>query len=220
MPAPAPRAASRLAEALIAALSLAAAIVGAGVLGPLVAAGALVWLVVFVLRRVGIAPPPFPAPRFSLAWVGEALRYLGELAAWAAPHVPFLAPAIVFVAVTLALPSEVPNVAFQEQASQIVPVLLIGYVIEAGALRWRAQPVDWLLSLVTVAILLAGEAYALVAIAEHDPGSAGGAAHADVVAGAMAAGVVAILAAALQGGRGLARGRREAERRAAEAPEQ
>jgi hypothetical protein len=201
MPAPAPasRAASRLAEVLLAAVSVAAAIVGAGVLGPLVAAGALVWLVVYVLRRVGIAPPPFPAPRFSLAWVGEAVRYLGELAAWAAPHVPFLAPAIAFATVTLALPSEVPNVAFQEQASQILPVLLIGYAIEAGALRWRARPVDWLLSLVTVAILLAGETYALIAIAEHDPALGAAAAHADVVAGAMVAGVVAILAAALQG---------------------
>ncbi|MGV1048752.1 MAG: hypothetical protein ACOYD4_09550 [Solirubrobacterales bacterium] len=75
-------------------------------------------------------------------------------------------------------------------------MLLIGYVIEAGALRWRRQSVDWLLSLVTVLILLAGEVYALAALASDDPG------HADVIAGAMAAGVVAILAAAIQGSTG------------------
>ena len=59
-------------------------------------------------------------------------------------------------------------------------------VIEAGALRWRRQSVDWLLSLVTVLILLVGETYALISLATNDP------AHADIVAGAMAAGVVAL----------------------------
>jgi len=178
---------------LLAAVSLAAAIVGAGVLGPLVALGALAWLVIFTLRRVGADPPPFPPPQPTLAWASAALRYVGEFVAWAAPYVPFLAPTIVFVAVTWPLPSESATLAFQEQASQIIPVVLIGYVIEAGAIRWRARSVDWLLSLVTVALLIAGETYALVAIANDDP------VHADIVAGAMAAGVVAILAAAAQG---------------------
>ena len=72
-------------------------------------------------------------------------------------------------------------------------MLLIGYVIEAGALRWRSHSVDWLLSLVTVVILLVGETYALVDLATDDPG------HADIIAGAMAAGLVAILTAAVQG---------------------
>ena len=179
---------------LLAIVSVAAAVLGAGVLGPLVAAGALIWLVVYTLRRVGADPPPFPPPRFTLAWVIAAVRYIGELIAWAAPYVPFLAPTIAFLAVTRPLPSETATLGFQEQASQIIPVLLIGYVIEAGAIRWRARPVDWLLSLVTVALLIAGETYALAAIANDDP------IHADIVAGAMAAGVVAILTAAAQGG--------------------
>ncbi|MET0558071.1 MAG: hypothetical protein ABW065_05305 [Solirubrobacterales bacterium] len=194
---------SRLGSLLLAAVSLAAAVVGAGVLGPLVAAGALVWLVVYTLRRVGADPPPFPAPRFTLAWLLAAVRYLGELVAWAAPYVPFLAPTIAFVAVTRPLPSETATLGFQEQAAQIIPVLLIGYVIEAGAIRWRARPVDWLLSLVTVALLIAGETYALVAIANDDP------VHADIVAGAMAAGVVAILTAAAQGAGGAEHGKDE-----------
>jgi len=72
-------------------------------------------------------------------------------------------------------------------------VLLIGYVIEAGAIRWRDRPVNWILSLMTVGILLAGEVYALIDLATDSPD------HADVIAGSMAAGVVAILIAAIQG---------------------
>jgi hypothetical protein len=178
---------------LLAAASFALLALFGGLLGPLLAAGVLIWLAVHVLRRVGAAPPPFPRPEPTLAWLGEAIGYIGPFVRWAAPHVPFLAPAIVFVAITLLLPDDKASLAFQEQSSQIVPVLLIGFVIEASALRWRAQPVDWLLSLVTVAILIGGETYALLAIADAKS------AHADIVAGAMAAGVVAILTAALQG---------------------
>ena len=72
-------------------------------------------------------------------------------------------------------------------------MLLIGYVIEAGAIRWRDRPVNWILSLMTVGILLAGEIYALVDLATDSPD------HADIIAGSMAAGVVAILIAAIQG---------------------
>ena len=54
-------------------------------------------------------------------------------------------------------------------------------------------------------LLIAGETYALVAIANDEP------AHADIVAGAMAAGVVAILAAAAQGVRTVPQGRLSAE---------
>lgn len=57
----------------------------------------------------------------------------------------------------------------QEQASQIILVLLIGYVIEAGAIRWRDRPVNWILSLMTVGILLTGEIYALVDLATDSP---------------------------------------------------
>ena len=96
-------------------------------------------------------------------------------------------------AVTWPRPKESEGLLFQEQSSQILLVLLIGFVIEAGALRWRRQAVDWMLSLVTVLILLAGEVYALVGLYTSDPN------HADIIAGAMAAGVVAILTAAIQG---------------------
>jgi hypothetical protein len=72
-------------------------------------------------------------------------------------------------------------------------VLLVGYVIETGAIRWRARPVNWLLSLMTAAILLVGEIYALIDLATNSPD------HADIIAGSMAAGVAAILIAAIQG---------------------
>jgi hypothetical protein len=170
-----------------------ATVVGVGFLGPVIAVIGLVWLVTYTLRRVGVDPPQPPALDLSLAWLREVVEYLGRLVVWAAPIVPFLAPAIVFVTVTWPLPSTSQGLLFQEQASQILLVLLIGYVIEAGALRWRRRSVDWLLSLVTVLILLVGEVYCLVALANAEPN------HADIVAGAMAAGLVAILTAAIQG---------------------
>ncbi len=178
---------------LLAVVSVVGLVLGGAVIGPLIALAGLVWLVTYTLRRVGASPPDPPRPRLSLAGLRELRDYLGRLLAWAAPIVPFVAPAVAFIAVTWPLPKESEGLLFQEQASQILLVLLIGFVIEAGALRWRRQPVDWMLSLVTVLILLAGEVYALVALYENDPN------HADIIAGAMAAGVVAILTAAIQG---------------------
>jgi len=182
------------ASVLLAVVSVVALVLGGAVIGPLIALVGFVWLVTYTLRRVGANPPEPPRrPELSLAWLREVWDYLGRLIAWAAPIVPFVAPAITFVAVTWPLPKESEGLLFQEQASQILLVLLIGFVIEAGALRWRRQAVDWLLSLVTVLILLSGEIYALVALYDNDPN------HADIIAGAMAAGVVAILTAAIQG---------------------
>lgn len=185
---------SAFGSAVLALLSIVATVVGVGLLGPLVAVVGLGWLVTYTLRRVGVDPPDPPRPRLSIEWLRELWSYLGRLIAWAAPSVPFLAPAITFIAVTWPLAeSSSETLRFQEQASQVILVLLIGYVIEAGALRWRGHPADWLLSLVTVVILLVGETYALVDLATDNPG------HADIIAGAMAAGVVAILTAAVQG---------------------
>lgn len=182
------------ATVLLAVVSVVGLVLGGAVIGPLIALAGLVWLVTYTLRRVGANPPQPPRrPQLSVAWLRELWDYLGRLIVWAAPTVPFVAPAITFIAVTWPLPKESEGLLFQEQASQILLVLLIGFVIEAGALRWRRQAVDWLLSLVTVLILLAGEIYALVALYNNDPN------HADVIAGAMAAGVVAILTAAIQG---------------------
>ncbi len=185
---------SAVGAAALAVLSVVATVVGVGLLGPLVAVVGLGWLVTYTLRRVGVEPPSPPRPGLSLSWLREFWDYLGRLVVWAAPSVPFLAPAVTFIAVTWPLAeTSSESMRFQEQASQIILVLLIGYVIEAGALRWRSQGVDWLLSLVTVLILLVGETYALVDLATDDP------AHADIIAGAMAAGLVAILTAAVQG---------------------
>jgi hypothetical protein len=187
-----------LLSGLLAGLSLLAGL-GIAVLGVLaapVAIVALVALVVYRLVGVGEGAPPFPTPRPSLAWLGELARFVVEFVAWSAPQVPFVAPFLVFVAVTWPLPQTSESLSFQEQASQILPVLLIGYVIEVGAIRWRARAVNWILSLMTVAILLAGEVYALVDLATNSP------AHADIIAGSMAAGVAAILIAAIQGSLG------------------
>jgi hypothetical protein len=164
-----------------------------GVIAAPIATVAVLALAVYRLRIFGEGAPAFPRPRLSTAYLGELGRFAAEFLEWSAPQVPFLVPFLVFVAVTWPLPRESESLAFQEQASQILPVLLIGYVIEVGAIRWRSRPVNWILSLMTVAILLAGEVYALVDLASDNPD------HADIIAGSMAAGVAAILIAAIQG---------------------
>jgi hypothetical protein len=147
-------------------------------------------LVIYTLERFSETAPRFP-PNPS---PGELADYVVAFVAWAAPQVPFVAPFIVFIAVTWPLPPEsAETLRFQEQASQIILVLLIAYGIEAGAIRWRDRPVNWILSLMTAAILLVGEVYALVDLATDSPD------HADIIAGSMAAGVTAILIAAIQG---------------------
>ncbi len=180
---------------LLAGLSLLAAL-GTALLGILVAPLALlavVALAVHTLGRFSESAPRLPRPRPSLAWLGELARFVVDFILWAAPQVPFVAPFLVFVAVTWPLPQASQSLRFQEQASQIILVLLIGYAIEVGAIRWRSRPVNWILSLITVGILLAGEVYALVDLATDRPD------HADIIAGSMAAGLVAILIAAIQG---------------------
>ncbi|HEU4392582.1 MAG TPA: hypothetical protein VFR04_02970 [Solirubrobacterales bacterium] len=182
-------------SALLTGLTLLAGVATA-LLGVLLAPVALVAvgaLVAYRLEMFSESAPRFPRPSASLAWLGEVARFLVDFVAWAAPQVPFLAPFLVFVAVTWPLPRESEGLQFQEQASQIILVLLIGYVIEAGAIRWRDRPVNWVLSAMTVAILVVGETYALIDLASGDPG------HADIIAGSMAAGLTAILLAAVQG---------------------
>ena len=184
-----------LVSGLLATFSLLAGLATAllGVLAAPVAVVAVGALVVYRLAA-GQGAPRFPSPRLSLAWLRELSDFIVGFVAWAAPQVPFLAPFIVFVAVTWPLPQESSDsLRFQEQASQIILVLLIAYGIEAGAIRWRARPVNWILSLMTVAILLAGEVYALVDLATDSPD------HADIIAGSMAAGVTAILVTAALG---------------------
>jgi hypothetical protein len=180
---------------LLAGLSLLAGL-GTAVLGILAAPVALVAVGALIVYRLGIlgeTAPRFPKPSLTLAWFGRLARFVVDFVAWAAPQVPFVAPFLVFVAVTWPLAQESASLRFQEQASQIILVLLVGYALEAGAIRWRDRPVNWILSLMTVAILLAGETYALIDLATDRPD------HADIIAGAMAAGVTAIMIAAIQG---------------------
>jgi hypothetical protein len=144
-------------SALLAGLSLLAGLGVArfGAAAALVALIAFAALVVIRLGILGPSAPRFPSPRPTLTWLGELARFLGEFVVWAAPQVPFVAPFLVFVAVTWPLARESVSLAFQEQASQIILVLLIGFAIEAGAIRWRERPVNWILSLMTAAILIA-----------------------------------------------------------------
>lgn len=184
---------------LLTVLSLLAAGLGVGLLGVLAipaAVVAFVALLVYTLRRVTENAPRFPRPKLSLAWPREVLQFIGQFIAWAAPHVSFVAPFVTFVAVTWPLAQESASIQFQQQASEIIPVLLIGFVIETGAIRWRNRPVNWILGLMTVLILVAGETYAFIALATDKPD------HADIIAGSMAAGFVAILIAAIQGSLG------------------
>jgi len=180
---------------LLAALSLLAGLATAvvGILAAPLALAAVAALVVYRLAAIEGAPL-FPRPHASLTWLREVSDFIVAFVVWAAPQVPFLAPFLVFVAVTWPLPqASSDSLRFQEQASQIILVLLIAYGIEAGAIRWRQRSLNWILSLMTVAILLTGEVYALVDLATDSPD------HADIIAGSMAAGVTAILVAAIQG---------------------
>jgi hypothetical protein len=189
-----------LVSGLLAALSLLAGLASA-VVGLLAAPLALAAVTALVVYRLAAneGAPPFPPPRASLAWLREAADFVLAFVTWAAPQVPFLAPFLVFVAVTWPLPqASSDSLRFQEQASQIIVVLLIAYGLEAGAIRWRHRSLNWILSLMTVAILLTGEVYALVDLANDSPN------HADIIAGSMAAGVTAILIAAIQGSAGRA----------------
>ena len=192
------RAALSILLAALSVLSVLAGLAGlaTALLGILAAPVALIAFGALVVYRLGIfgeSAPRFPPPSFTLAWFGQLARFVVDFVVWAAPQVPFVAPFLVFVAVTWPLPRESQGLRFQEQASQIILVLLVGYVLEAGAIRWRERPVNWILSLMTAAILLAGEIYALVDLATGSPD------HADIIAGSMAAGVAAILIAAIQG---------------------
>jgi hypothetical protein len=184
-----------LVSLLLAALTLLAGLATA-LVGVLAAPLALLAVAALVAYRLaaGKGAPALPPPRATLAWLRELGDFVVSFVAWAAPQVPFLAPFVVLVAVTWPLPQESSDsLRFQEQASQIILVLLIAYGIEAGAIRWRDRAVNWILSLMTVAILLTGEVYALIDLATDNPG------HADVIAGSMAAGVTAILVTAVLG---------------------
>jgi hypothetical protein len=170
-------------QGVLTALSLLA---GAAALGPVavvVGVASFVALLTSVLRGGGVGLPP---PSLSFTWVKSA-------AARVAPMIPFAVPFVVFLAVTKPLASESESLQFQQQASEIIPVLLVGFVLETGAIEWSKRRVDWILSLMTVLILLLGETFALVSLATNDRE------HADMVAGSIAAGAAAILIAAVLG---------------------
>jgi hypothetical protein len=137
--------------------------------------------------------PDFPQPHASLRWLEDLAGFSVRIVAWALPQVPFVAPLLTFVAVTWPLAQYSVSLDFQKEASNVLALLLIGYAIEAGALRWRRRPTNWVLNLLTVLILVGGQAYALadLATASRD--------HADIIAGSMAAGVVALLVAGVIG---------------------
>jgi hypothetical protein len=168
-------------------LTVLSLLAGAAALGPLavvVGVASFAALLASVLGGGGgLGLPPFQP---SLAWLKSAAGAL-------APLLPFTVPFAVFVAVTWPLASKSESLQFQEQASQIIPVLLVGFVLETSAMRWGSRRVNWILSLMTVVILLLGETIALISLWTRDH------AHADVVAGSMAAGVAAILIAAVLG---------------------
>ena len=173
------------------ALTVLSLLTAGAALGPAaVAVGAVSFAALLTSVLRGSDGTGLPTPTLSLAWIKS-------VAAWAAPLIPFAIPFIVFVAVTKPLPSDSESLQFQQQASEIIPVLLIGFVLETGAIEWNERRVNWILSLMTVLILLVGETFALASLATNDPG------HADVVAGSIAAGAAALLIAAVLGlGRG------------------
>jgi hypothetical protein len=87
---------------LLAALTLLAGL-GTALVGILAAPVALVAigaLVIYRLQLFGEDAPRFPQPQASLSWFGELARFVVDSLTWAAPQVPFVAPLLVFIAVT------------------------------------------------------------------------------------------------------------------------
>jgi glutamine synthetase len=137
--------------------------------------------------------PDFPQPHASLRWFEDLGRFTVQIVVWALPQVPYVAPLLTFVAVTWPLAQSSASLDFQKEASNVLALLLIGYAIEAGALRWRQRPTNWVLNFLTVLILVGGQTFALADLATATPD------HADIIAGSMAAGIVALLVAAVIG---------------------
>ncbi len=81
---------------------------------------------------------------------------------------------------------------FHQQAAQVLPVLLIGLALEAGYFRVRGRTLFQAGgALVPAALLVVGEVVALAELAQDQDGGVG------IIAGAMIAGTVALVVAAL-----------------------
>lgn len=104
-------------------------------------------------------------------------------------------PVAAFSAITAAMGSEAGTRAFDEVGAQAIVVLLLALAIDARFFRLRIDydRIDALAVCLTMTLLAVGEFYALRSLATKHP------IHAEIIAGAIAAGFVAVAVTALAG---------------------
>jgi hypothetical protein len=106
-----------------------------------------------------------------------------------------LVPIVVFAITGALIGSQKGTLAFDQIGAQLIVVLLLALALEARFFRVRGtdERVDVMASLLVMALLAAGEAYAMGAVLSGKPG------HAEMVGGAIAAGFAAVAVSAVLG---------------------
>lgn len=106
-----------------------------------------------------------------------------------------LVPIVVFAITGALIGSQKGTLAFDQIGAQLIVVLLLALALEARFFRVRGtdERVDAMASLLVMALLAAGEAYAMGAVLSGKPG------HAEMVGGAIAAGFAAVAVSAVLG---------------------
>jgi hypothetical protein len=172
-------------------------------LGPIVAA----FLALLGVGLRGIAESSISGEVVLPRGAAPTASDLYRLGRAALARLPWIAPLVVYLVLVLAIDSSAADAKFFDGATEVLAVLFIGFLLEAGAIRVTAgSPVDWTLAFLTVLLVIAGEVYALLALA--DPTEL----HANFVAAGLGAGATGIVVAAIAGGRESARRERPSER--------
>jgi hypothetical protein len=104
-----------------------------------------------------------------------------------------LVPIVAFFLVGTLIGSRKGTLAFDEVGAQLIIVLLLALALEARFFRIGVDRFDAMVSLLVIAILAAGELYALQGVLDRAPE------HAEMVGGAIAAGFAAVAISAVLG---------------------
>jgi hypothetical protein len=104
-----------------------------------------------------------------------------------------LVPIVAFFLVGTLIGSRKGTLAFDEVGAQLIVVLLLALALEARFFRIGVDRFEAMVSLLVIALLAAGELYALLGVLDRAPG------HAEMIGGAIAAGFAAVAVSAVLG---------------------
>jgi hypothetical protein len=104
-----------------------------------------------------------------------------------------LVPIVAFFLVGTFIGSRKGTLAFDEVGAQLIIVLLLALALEARFFRIGVDRFDAMVSLLVIALLAAGELYALQGVLDRAPE------HAEMIGGAIAAGFAAVAVSAVLG---------------------